>query len=197
MFEHLAERDLLSRAQWGFTPGKSTVTALLSTLHYILQLLETGSDVSLVFFDLRKAFDSVPHLPLLRKLKDIGLNQHRVASYLNNRQQYVVVGGASSETTPVLSGVPQGSVLGPLFFLIYINHVSSLDLSDGSKITMYAYDILLFKPIYHPDTYSDLQRDIDAIDECIRNCHLTLNPSKCKRIKKETTPPPTCRAAIM
>ncbi len=88
-------------------PGKSIVTALTSTFHSILQLLEAGLDVSL---DLRKAFDSVPHLPLLQKLKDIDLNQYIlqwISSYLCNRQQYVVVEGASSSTTPVLSGVPQ------------------------------------------------------------------------------------------
>ena len=96
------------------TPGKSTVTVLLSTLHDILQLLEAGFDISLVFFYLRIAFDSVPHLPLLQKLRDIGLNQHIlqwIASYLTNRQQYVVVGCTSSESTPMFSGVPQGSVL--------------------------------------------------------------------------------------
>jgi len=76
VFEHLADQEFLSAAQWGFCPGKSTVTALVSTFHNILQLMENGFDVSLVFFDLRKAFDSVPHLPLLHKLKDIGLNQH-------------------------------------------------------------------------------------------------------------------------
>ena len=76
VFEHLAERKLLSVDQWGFCPGKSTVTALTSTFHNIFQLLEAGFDVSLVFFDLRKAFDSVPHPPLLQKLKDTDLNQH-------------------------------------------------------------------------------------------------------------------------
>ena len=100
--------------------------------------MDNGLDVSLVFFNLRKAFDSVPHLPLLHKLKDIGLNQHIlqwITSYLCNRQQYVVVDGASSGSTTMLSGVPQGSVLGPILFLIYINHVSSLTLTNGSKLT--------------------------------------------------------------
>ena len=183
VFEHLADQEFLSAAQWGFCPGKSTVTALVSTFHNILQLMENGFDVSLVFFDLRKAFDSVPHLPLLYKLKDIGLNQHILqwfASYLCNRQQYVVVDGASSDTTSVLSGVPQGSVLGPLLFLIYINHVSSLTLTDGSKLTMYADDILLYKPIRQPEDYSGLQTDIDAIQDCISTNYLTMNPHKCK-----------------
>ena len=173
VFEHLTERNLLSGAQWGFTPGKSTVTALLLTLHDILQLLEAGFDVSLVFFEIRKAFDSVPHLPLLQKLRDIGLNQHIlqwIASYLTNRQQYVVVGGASSESTPVLSGIPQGSVLGTLLFLIYINHVSSLNITDGSKITMYAEDILLCQLITVMRTVTC--RDINTIYECTSTCHL-------------------------
>jgi len=71
---HLMEKDTLAGAQWGFTQGN--VTALLSTFHDIFQLLESGADVSLVFFDLRKAFDTVPHLPLLQKLSDCGLDQH-------------------------------------------------------------------------------------------------------------------------
>ena len=183
VFEHLAEQELLSTTQWGFSPGKCTVTALVSTFHNILQLMENGSDVSLVFFDLRKAFDSVPHLPLLHKLKDIGLNQHTlqwIASYLFNRQQYVVMDGASSGPTSVLSGVPQGSVLEPLLFLIYINHVSSLTLTDRSMLTMYADDILLYKPINHSGDYAGLQADIDAIQDWISTNHLTLNPNKCK-----------------
>ena len=68
VFAHLADGDLISGAQWGFTPGKSTITSLLSTFNNILQLSEHGTDVAVTFFDLRKAFDSVPHLPLLQKL---------------------------------------------------------------------------------------------------------------------------------
>lgn len=198
LFEHLTEKELISMDQWGFCPGKSTVTALVSTFHNILKLLEDGLDVSLVFLDLRKAFDSVPHRPLLQKLKDIDLDQHIlqwIASYLLNRQQYVVVNGASSSTTPVLSGVPQGSVLGPLLFITYLNHVPMLRLSDGSKLSMYADDILLYKPINGPKDYCRLQSDLDAIHECISASFLTLNPLKCKYIvcsrKRHPCIPPT------
>ena len=143
------------------------------------------ADIALVFFDLQKAFDTVPHLPLLQKLRDHGLNPHIlqwITSYLCDRKQFVVVDGASSDTTPVTSGVPQGSVLGPLLFLVYINCACSLPLTSGSKLTMYADDILLYKPIYCPEDYRYLQQDIDAINGCTRACHLKLNPSKCKYI---------------
>ena len=102
--------------------------------------------------------------------------------------------GASSKTTPVVSGVPQGSVLGSLLFLVYINCVSSLPLTTGSRLTIYADDIVLFKPIYYPEYYGALQKDIDAITECIRVCHLTLNPAKCKYLiasrKRQSILPP-------
>ena len=185
VYNHLTENNLLAKDQWGFTAGKSTVTALTSTFHEILQMLESGADIALVFFDLQKAFDTVPHLPLLQKLRDHSLNPHIlqwITSYLCDRKQFVVVDSASSDTTPVTSGVPQGSVLGPLLFLVYINCVCSLPLTSGSKLTMYADDILLFKPIYCPEDYRYLQQDIDAINGCTRACHLKLNPSKCKYI---------------
>ena len=98
----------------GFTPGKSTVTALILSFHNNIEVTRTiGSDVGLVFFDLRKAFDSVPHLPLVQRLWELGLNCHIlqwITNYLYCRRQYVVVNDVCSPTTPFMSGVPQGGL---------------------------------------------------------------------------------------
>ena len=107
----------LSDAQWGFRAGRSTTSALLSTTSHLFELLEAGKDICAIFFDYRKAFDTVPHRPLLQKLVSLNLNIFLIqwiADYLTSRTQQVVVEGESSMVEDVLSGVPQGSVLGPL-----------------------------------------------------------------------------------
>ena len=95
---------------------------------------------------------------------------------------------ASSELVPIISGVAERSVLEPLLFLVYMNCVSSLALSSGSRITMYADDILLFKPVNGPEDYTSLQEDIDALFECVSTCHLTMNSSKCKYLAASKKP---------
>ena len=153
MYEHLSNHHELSDPQWGFRSGRSTVTALLSVTQEWLSALECGQEHCAVFFDYQKVFDNVPHLPLLEKLESLDFNGHIrcwVTDYLTNRTQKVVVNGQSSLSAPVISGVPQGSVLGPLLFLIYINDLTKINLSDGAKLTLYADDILLFRTINSP-----------------------------------------------
>ena len=119
----------------GISSGKSTTHALLSATNEWFKILDDGADVGAIFFNLSKAFDSVPHKALLEKLKDIGLNRlllKWITDYLTNRKQQLVVNGETSEELPVLSGIPQGSVLGPLFFLIYINDIDDIPLSPGT-----------------------------------------------------------------
>ena len=111
-----ATRKQLSYApttsQWGFLEGRSTVTALLKCTDDWLKTLEEGNDVCAVFFDYRKAFDSVPHRPLIEKLRALGLDDcivNWIREYLTDRTQVVAVDGVESNPLPVLYGVPQGS----------------------------------------------------------------------------------------
>ena len=161
----------------------STLEHWLSTLEHWLSTLEHGHELCAVFFDYRKAFDSVPHRPLLEKLESLDFDVHIlhwVTDYLTNRSQKVVVNGQSSSSAPVISGVPQGSVLGPLLFLIYINDLAKINLKDGAKLTLYADDVLLFRTINSSDDFAALQQDIDKVASWSCTNSLALNRDKCK-----------------
>ena len=184
----------LSNTQWGFRTGRSTISALLATINHWLELREAGKDICAVFFDYRKAFDTVPHRPLLEKLTSLNVNNFLIqwiADYLTSRTQQVVVEGETSEVVKVLSGVPQGSVLGPLLFLIYIDEVGSIQMSVETERVMFADDLLLYKPIAKSSDYIDVQTDVNCIKEWSTANHLTLNPSKCKYMIISWKPLPT------
>ena len=197
LLEEINRRNPISDNQWGFSQGKSTVGALLTAVDNWHQSLEAKMDVCAVFFDLKKAFDSVPHRLLLLKLSTIGIDPYLVqwiASYLCERQQAVCVEGSSSSYLPVLSGVPQGSVLGPLLFLTYIDEVSEVNISDGSLL-LYADDIVLYRTIRSSGDYLHLQNDVNALTDCVSSSLLNLNPAKCKYMiitrKRQAILPPT------
>ena len=99
-------------------------------------------------------------------------------SYLNGREQYVVLNGKRSPSKPVLSGVPQGSVLGPLIFLTYINDVTAESLDANSKIILYADDILLYRIITSPSDYIILQADINTLSNWVLVNKLTRNANR-------------------
>ena len=184
----------INENQWGFLPGHSTVGAVLSAIHDWETHIEAKSEVAAVFFDLSKAFDSVPHIKLLDHLLDLDIPLHIVSlisSYLANRHQVVCVNGACSSMTHVLSGVPQGSVLGPLLFIIYIDKIARLTLSAGT-IIIYADDMCLYRPIHSLSDLTTLQSDVESLVALVDDLALTLNVSKCKSItfsrKKNPTP---------
>ncbi len=103
-----------------------------------------------------------------------------ISNYLTDRKQQVVVSGDASSALPVISGVPQGSVLDPLLFIIYIDGVEAVTLSDDT-VVMFADDIVfLYRPLHSQEDYLLLQRDIDAIAKWISNLHLNFNVKKCK-----------------
>ena len=139
--------DPLSQSQWGFHPGRSTVSALICAVDDWLKELEGNNSVCCAFFNLKKAFDSVPHCALLDKLSSLGLDNYLlkwICDYLTGRSQCLAINGTTSANLPVSSGVPQGSVLGPLLFLIYFDDVTHLQLNPGCQLILYADDILLY-----------------------------------------------------
>ena len=175
--EYLEDKNIISDCQWGFTPKRSTTTALLTLTH---MHMEAGYEICAVILDIKKAFDSVPHRYLLYVVKDTGLHPvllKWICSYLTNRSQRVVVDGTASSEVHTVSVVPQGSVLGPLLFLMYINSVTYLQLSQGSKLILYADDIVLYKPI---KTYSDYQSELDLFQAWSDRNRLVFNLKKCK-----------------
>jgi len=116
-----------------------------------------------------------------------------ITDYLTNRKQQVVVNGETSEELPVLSGIPQGSVLGPLLFLVYINDIDDIPLSPGTKMVIYADVVLLYKPIQSAVDYVLLQKDVDAVGRWSTINYFKFNPTKCKAMvfsrKRSTTAP--------
>ncbi len=181
--EHLSATSPLPNCQWGFQRGKSTISALLHTTHDWLEHLEKGAEIGAGCFDYKKAFDSVPHFPLLSKLEAIGLDQC-IITWIHNylaEGQRVVVNGVSSEPCNVASGVPQGSILGPLLFLIYIDDITKVSLSAGSRLVLYLYadDILLYRPISSLEDYRILQSDVGALANWT-TMHRVFKVSKCK-----------------
>ena len=142
LYDHLLEHAPISTKQWGFLPGRSTTDAVLSAAHDWHQTLDSGSEVCAIFFDLQKALDSVPHRSLIAKLRQLNTNKFLlkwIVDYLTDRTQCIGVEGATSLSQPVLSGVPQGSVLGPLLFIIYIDGLTNA--LSNSSMSLYADDL--------------------------------------------------------
>ena len=198
VFDHLAANSPISPYQWGFMPKRSTTSALCTLTHDCLKALDENKEVCSVYFDLRKAFDTVPHAPLLIKLSNLEMDTQLLSwiqSYLANRTQIVAVGGDQSSSLPVISGVPQGSVLGPLLFLVYINDITA-HVSPTSKLALFADDMTLYRCISSPADYTVLQTDITAISVWVTNNSLSLNSNKCcfmliSRKRSHSITPPT------
>ena len=147
LFEYFIENDLISPNQSGFKPGDSCTNQLISITHEIYQSFDDGFEVRGVFLDISKAFDKVWHNGLIYKLKQNGVAGDlldTLTNFLKERKQRVVLNGQYSTWTNVEAGVPQGSILGPLLFLIYINDLPE-NLVSNSKL--FANDTSLFSVI--------------------------------------------------
>lgn len=192
LIKFLSEHSLLSESQHGFLPNRSTETAILDFINHVLEGLDSGNQVVGVFLDLSKAFDSVDHTLLLKKLSALGVQGSALSwfrSYLTNRKQTVAVEffnessssleTAHSDTLPVSIGVPQGSVLGPLLFLVYINDLSSSLISGISKAIVFADDHdFLFTHENRDELQAKAQVDMDGVAGYFHSNLLTINESK-------------------
>ncbi len=179
MMTHLDSHNILYEWQHGFRSRRSCETQLVTFLHHLAQNMDRGRQTDVVIMDFSKAFDKVPHRRLMKKLCHYGIrgSAHRwINSFLHGRSQRVVVDGNASRSAPVLSGVPQGTVLGPILFLIYINDLPSRLKSD---CRLFADDCILYRQISSKTDSDTLQSDLDRLTDWEAKWLMTFNPDKC------------------
>ena len=180
ILSYIESNNLITEHQHGFVSGRSCLTNLLEVLEAWTRILDSGYGVDVIYLDYKKAFDTVPHGRLLQKLVTFGIHESTlqwIKSFLEDRQMRVTVKGSYSHWVEVISGVPQGSVLGPLLFLIYVN---DLPLWIKTNIKMFADDTKLWNIIRHESDSRDLQEDLDRLREWSNNWLLDFNIEKCK-----------------
>ena len=181
MLRHFNINNLLGNTQFGFLSGRSTSLQLLHVMENLTCSIDNKLGTDIVLMDFMKAFDSVPHQRLLSKLKSYGISnslQKWISSFLLGRTQCVKVNGVSSTHQPVISGIPQGSVLGPLLFVIYINDLHNA-VSKGTNIYLFADDTKIMREIKTQDDNAILQSDIDSVFRWSSKWLLKFHPDKC------------------
>ena len=179
IMDHLHENNLLSNEQYGFRNKRSCALQLLHVMEEWNEFVDERRSWDTVYLDLAKAFDKVAHKKLVKKVSSFGIKGNVLAwieDFLSGRRQCVSIKGNTSEWKDVISGVPQGSVLGPVLFVLYVNDV--VDHVD-TNIKVFADDTKL----YAPSTDSDrLQSDIQSLCDWANKWELTFNVGKCKVI---------------
>ena len=172
--------NFISNVQFGFLKNRSTLQQLLI---FVNEIFTCGTQSDAVYFDIRKAFDSVCHNQLLVKLWSAGISGQLWSwfrSYLSDRSQFVVINNQPSSLLPVLSGVPQGSILGPLLFLIYINDIFHINIHHS--LLTFTDDTKCFGPVTNCTDEQLLQHDIDLLLDWSSRSYLCFNPTKCVHI---------------
>ena len=176
---HLEKNNILTNLNHGFRSGFSCETQLLTTLNDLLQSYDQGKQIDVAILDFSKAFDTVPHRKLLYKLKNYGINgpvHTWLSNFLTKRTMKVVLEGESSDEVLVESGVPQGTVLGPVLFLCHIN---DLPLSVNSQVRLFADDCLLYRNIDSQQDHITLQNDLKNLEQWATNWGMRFNAKKC------------------
>ena len=185
IMDHLEKHSLLNKFQHGFRQKRSCTTQLITTVRDFTDCLNRKQQIDAVLLDFSKAFDKVDHEKLLTKLSSLGISDSLhlwIRSFLSGREQTVLVDGSSSSPAPVLSGVPQGTVLGPLLFLAYINDISK-HLTPGTTIRLFADDSLLYRIVRTPEDSAILQRDLDTLQAWETDNKMEFHPDKCQVLR--------------
>jgi hypothetical protein len=193
---HVSEfvQSSLSDLQHGFRRKRSCTTKLIRVFHDVGMVLDSGKEADMICLDFSKAFDSVSHPKLLFKLEQHGISGTLLkwfTDYLNERRQRVVVDGISSSFLYATSGVPQGSILGPLLFLIFANDLPNA--AKHSTVPMFADDSKCYRQITQPRDRNLLQSDLDSLHHWSSTWDLNFNTKKCValRFSRRKTSAPT------
>ena len=179
MLDHLENNNILTDLNHGFRAGYSCETQLLITMDDLLRTYDQNIQTDIAILDFSKAFDTVPHKLLLDKIHQYGIRgtlHTWLTNFLTKRQMRVVLEGAESSSVDVESGVPQGTVLGPLLFLCHIN-----DLPDRvkSQVRLFADDCLLYRQIKNQDDHTTLQKDLQSLEGWASQWGMRFNAKKC------------------
>ena len=182
VMEHLLSNDVVSPSQHGFMPGRSCLTNLNEYLDKLTDIVDSGQSADIIYLDFAKAFDKVPHQRLLTKLRAAGISGKILAwveAWLSGRKQRVVLNGKTSEWEAVLSGVPQGSVLGPVLFILFINDIDDAT-SPSAALWKFADDTKSVQIIHSEAEQEVMQSDINALQKWAEDWQMEFNSDKCK-----------------
>ena len=177
--QHFDNNNTLNTRQHAFRKNHSCEAQLVNVIQDWASAIDNRQQTDIFILDFEKAFDTVPHELLKAKLHKYGVNKNTlnwIDSFLSSRQQCVIVNGTSSSTEPVLSGVPQGTVLGPILFLVHINDISK-DVS--SDIRLFADDCVCYREVKDQKDCEALQKDIDTLGEWADKWGMRFQPIKC------------------
>ena len=180
--EHLDRNNLLRCSQHGFMSGKSTLSNLLEYLEELTRLVDEGHSVDIVYLDFAKAFDKVPHMRLAKKCEGLGIQGNIlgwIQEWLSDRKQRVVLNGNASKWGEVVSGVPQGSVLGPTLFLIYINDIDTAAEVTGAVIKKFADDTKCSMVVENQEDKEKFQTMLNNLARWSDDWQMLFNVDKC------------------
>ena len=179
LFAHLSDNNILTPLQSGFVPGDSAVNQLVHLYDFFCKAIDSGKEVRAIFCDISKAFDRVWHRGLILKLHSAGIRGNLLIwfeNYLSERKQRVILPHAESDLLILHAGVPQGSILGPLLFLLFINDIV---VGIESSIRLFADDTSLYIQVQDPNSAADiLNRDMTKVSEWADRWLVSFNPTK-------------------